>query len=93
MTYAPAPDRDPRAPDRRARLRGRLRGALLLGIAVLFAASIPWYRETGARPDLVLGLPDWVAVALCCYAGVAVLNALAWLLTDVPEPPRDRDPG
>jgi hypothetical protein len=32
-----------------------------------------------------LGLPDWVAVALLCYAAVAVLNSLAWLLTDVPD--------
>ena len=27
----------------------------------------------------------WVAVAVACYMGVAVLNALAWLLTDIPE--------
>ena len=32
-----------------------------------------------------LGLPDWVAVALVCYAAAAVCNALAWLLTDVPD--------
>jgi hypothetical protein len=30
-----------------------------------------------------LGIPDWVAVALVCYAAAAVLNALAWLLTDL----------
>jgi hypothetical protein len=34
---------------------------------------------------LVFGLPDWVAVALGCYLAVAILNALAWLLTDIPE--------
>ena len=62
---------------------------LLLGIGVLYVASVPWYRETGAEPELWLGLPDWVAVALGCYAGAAVLNAIAWLRTDVPDRPHD----
>ncbi|MCP4006741.1 MAG: hypothetical protein GY725_21385 [bacterium] len=69
--------------------RSRLRISLLLVIAVLYIASIPWYRETGQMPSLVFGLPDWVAVALFCYAAVAVLNMIAWLLTDIP----DEDPG
>ncbi len=30
-------------------------------------------------------MPDWVTVAVACYVAVAVLNAFAWLLTDVPE--------
>ena len=33
----------------------------------------------------------WVAVALGCYAAAAVLNACAWLLTDVPEGDTSRD--
>ncbi|MDX1648937.1 MAG: hypothetical protein R3263_03700 [Myxococcota bacterium] len=66
-------------------MRRRLRRLLLLGIALLYGVSIPWYRRGGAEPEVWLGLPDWVAVALLCYAGVAVLNAAAWLLTDVPE--------
>jgi hypothetical protein len=72
-------------------MRGRLRGALLVAIAVLYAISIPWYRSGGEIPGLVLGLPDWVAVALGCYVAVAILNALAWLLAEVPdrEPPGD----
>ena len=63
--------------------RARFRGLLLGMIVVLYALSIPWYRETGQEPALVLGLPDWVAVALGCYALVALLNAAAWLLTDI----------
>ncbi len=57
--------------------------------ALLYAASIPWYRPTDASVTLIFGLPDWVAVAIGCYVGVALLNAAAWLLTDV----RDETPG
>ena len=63
--------------------RARLRRALLAAIGVLYVVSIPWYRTPGAEPELWLGLPDWVAVAVGCYAAVAVLNAAAWLLSDV----------
>ena len=68
----------------RARRRALRRVALAL-IAVLYAVSIPWYREGGAEAEILLGLPDWVAVALGCYVGAAVLNAWAWLITEVPE--------
>jgi hypothetical protein len=37
-------------------------------------------------------LPDWVLVAIVCYVFIALLNAIAWLLTDVPDPEPD-DPG
>ena len=60
---------------------------LLLAIGVLYVASVPWYRETGAPVSYVWGLPDWVAVALACYVVVAVLNSLAWLLTDMSDTP------
>ncbi len=60
---------------------------LLAAIGLLYVVSIPWYRETGAEPEIWFGLPDWVAVALGCYVAVAVLNAIAWLRTDVPEQP------
>ena len=65
-----------------ARARRRLRALLLLAVVALFVLSVPWYREADAAPARWLGLPDWVAVALACYAAAAVLNALAWLLTD-----------
>ena len=68
-----------------------MRVLLLAAIALLYAVSIPWYRETGAEPEMWFGLPDWVAVALGCYLAVAVLNAIAWLRTDVPEPPSAAD--
>ncbi|MBW2279115.1 MAG: hypothetical protein JRG76_03180 [Deltaproteobacteria bacterium] len=67
--------------------RRRLRNLLLVLIGLLYAASIPWYRTTGETPALWLGLPDWVAVALGCYAAAAVLNAVAWWLTDVSDAP------
>jgi hypothetical protein len=66
-------------------MRSRVRTGLLIAIAVLYVLSVPWYRETGADVAFVFGLPDWVAVALGCYVLVAVLNSLAWLLTEVPE--------
>ena len=56
----------------------------------LYVLSIPWYRSAGAEAELWLGLPDWVAVALLCYVGAALLNSLAWLLTDVRDPPASR---
>ena len=65
----------------------RLRRGLLAAVVALFALSIPWYREPGSAPALWGGLPDWVALALGCYVAAAVLNAGAWLLADVRDPP------
>jgi hypothetical protein len=59
---------------------------LLVLVAGLYVLSIPWYRESGASVSRVFGLPDWVAVALGCYVAVAILNSIAWLLTDVEDP-------
>jgi hypothetical protein len=64
---------------------GRTRQWLLAAIAVLYLVSVPWYRDTDAPLRIWFGLPDWVAVALGCYIGVAVLNAIAWRITDIPE--------
>jgi hypothetical protein len=72
----------------------RLRRVLIAIIAALYLLSIPWYREAGEAPAIWLGLPDWVAVALGCYLGAALLNAVAWLLADLPdEEPRSDPPG
>jgi len=60
-----------------------LRRALLCGVGLLFAASIPWYRGD-APPAKLFG-----AVAILCYAAAAILNSAAWLLTDIPEPVAD----
>jgi hypothetical protein len=70
----------------------RFRLVLIAIIAVLFLVSIPWYREAGEAPAIWLGWPDWVAVALGCYFAAAVLNAIAWLLTDVPDEDLPSDP-
>jgi len=69
------------------RARRHLRRGLLGAIVALYVVSIPWYRTPGEAPSLVLGLPDWVAVAVGCYAAAAVLNAVAWLLAEVEDPP------
>jgi len=66
-------------------MRRLARSGILLAIGVLFILSVPWYRETGAPVEIVWGLPDWVAVALACYVGVAILNAVAWLIVEVPD--------
>ncbi len=68
----------------RPRWAGPLRRVLLGLIGLLYAASIPWYRG-GAPAGRIFGLPDWVAVAILCYAAAAILNSAAWLLTDIPE--------
>jgi hypothetical protein len=73
----------------------RVRLVLIAIVVVLYLVSVPWYREAGEAPAIWLGLPDWVAVALGCYLAAAVLNAVAWLLTDVPEeaPPSESTGG
>ncbi len=72
--------------DRGGRAR-RVRWALLLAMVLLYALSIPWYRDSAAPLRIVAGLPDWVAVAVGCYALIAVLNAVAWLITDFGDEP------
>jgi hypothetical protein len=71
----------------------RVRALLLAAIGLLYLVAIPWYRASDALPADLLGLPDWVTVALACYVAAAVLCAWAWLVTDVhddpPEPPED----
>jgi hypothetical protein len=54
-------------------------------IVLLYVVSVPWYREADAPLAIWLGLPDWVAVALLCYVGVAIVNAVAWVVTEVPD--------
>jgi hypothetical protein len=74
--------------------RARLRRVLLVLIALLYVMSVPWYRATDAALSLQFGLPDWVAVAIACYVAVAILNAIAWRLTEIPdalEPVEDPD--
>ena len=61
------------------------RSVRLVLIGLLYLLSVPWYRTSGEAPGLWFGLPDWVAVAVLCYVGVACLNAVAWLSTDVPD--------
>ena len=66
---------------------------MFAAIGLLYLISVPWYRETDDRVEVVGGLPDWVALALACYVGVAVLNALAWWLTDMPGEDSDAGAG
>ncbi len=70
---------------RRTRGSSRLRTALLAVIGLLYVVSIPWYRESGAESATVFGLPDWVALSIGCYVAIAILNSIAWLLTDIPD--------
>ena len=74
-------------------MAGRARTLLLVAIAALYLVSIPWYRPAGAVPETWFGLPDWVAVAIVCYAAAAVLNALAWFGSEISdEAPEADDP-
>jgi len=63
--------------------RRRLRRACFVGIAGCYVLSVPWYRAGDLPLTTVVGLPNWVAVALGCYVVAAALNALAWCLADV----------
>ena len=76
-------EQDDRAP--RTAGRQRARRALLGLIGLLYLVSVPWYRASGGELRLVAGLPDWVALAIACYVAVAVLNSLAWSLTDIDD--------
>jgi hypothetical protein len=69
----------------------RLRSVLLILIALAYLASIPWYRQPESEPRIWLGLPDWVLVALACYVLAALLNAAAWLVTEVRDAPPNGD--
>jgi hypothetical protein len=76
------------------RLRRRVHFACMIVIALLYLLSVPWYRDSEAPLRLWLGLPDWVAMALLCYVGVAVVNAIAWIVSDVsdePDPSRETE--
>ena len=66
-------------------MRTLVRRLALVGVAILYLLSVPWYRSGDVPVGITAGLPDWVAVALFCYVGVAILNGVAWLLTDVPD--------
>ncbi len=69
--------------------RPRLRRICLGLIGMLYVFSVPWYREATEPLTLRLGMPDWVAVAVVCYVAVAILNAVAWILTEIPDSPDD----
>ena len=51
---------------------------LFLGMAILLAVGLPWYRDPARRPEIWWGLPDWVVVAILCFFAIACLNAAAW---------------
>ncbi len=74
-------------------MAGRIRTGLLIAIGVLYLASIPWYRTPGAMPEIWLGLPSWVTVAIGCYVLAAVLNAIAWSLTEIDDDAPDDEVG
>jgi hypothetical protein len=73
------------------RVRRRVHFACMIVIALLYLVSVPWYRDAEAPLRLWLGLPDWVAVALLCYVGVAMANAVAWIVSDVSDDADDPD--
>ncbi len=69
------------------RSRRSLHRACMVLIVLLYIVSVPWYRDDGAPLRLWFGLPDWVAVALLCYVGVAIVNAVAWSVTEISDVP------
>lgn len=75
----------PTPPEGAVRSAKGIRRTCLGAIALLYVFSIPWYRDPGDPLSLWLGMPDWVTVALLCYVAVAILNAVAWLLSEIPD--------
>jgi hypothetical protein len=73
------------------RVRRRVHFGCMIVIALLYLVSVPWYRDAEAPLRVWLGLPDWVAVALLCYVGVAMANAVAWIVSDVSDDADDPD--
>ncbi len=65
--------------------RKTLRRVLLTLVVILCVLSIHWYRDAASAPATLMGMPDWVAVAVLCYVAAAVLNAWAWWITDVSD--------
>jgi hypothetical protein len=63
----------------------------MIAIALLYVFSVPWYRDVDEPLRLWMGLPDWVAVAVLCYVGVAILNGIAWSVVDVPDDPDESE--
>lgn len=69
----------------RQEARRRRRRLLLFAIGLLYLLSVPWYRSASEGLSILWGLPDWVTVAVACYALVAILNSVAWRLTDIDD--------
>ena len=69
----------------RQEIRRRRRRLLLFAIGLLYLLSVPWYRSASDGLNILWGLPDWVTVAVVCYTLVAILNSLAWRLTDIDD--------
>lgn len=67
------------------RQRRTVHSVCMVLIALLYVVSVPWCREQEAPLRIWLGMSDWVAIALLCYVGVAIVNAVAWVVTDVPD--------
>ena len=70
---------------KRTRRWQRVYFSCLIAIAGLYILSVPWYRERDEPLEIWLGLPNWVAVALLCYVGVAILNSIAWSVVEISD--------
>lgn len=71
--------------------RRRIHVACMIIIALLYVISVPWYRDVDQPLQIWFGLPDWVAVALLCYVGVAIVNGVAWSVAEVSDESDDSE--
>jgi Na+/melibiose symporter-like transporter len=72
-------------------LRRKIYIVCMIVIALLYVVSVPWYRDVDQPLRIWLGLPDWVAIALLCYVGVAFVNGIAWSMVEVSDEPDDSE--
>ena len=61
-------------------MKKHLKTSLVSLLPMLLIFSVPWYRKSGARSSFLIdGIPDWVTVALICYALIALVNFVVWV--------------
>jgi len=63
--------------------KARLLRYCYLAMTLIALYSIPWFDNPDQQPELLFGLPLWVASAVACLLVMSLLNLLAWSLQAV----------
>ncbi|MGI9275418.1 MAG: hypothetical protein ACR2PT_11315 [Endozoicomonas sp.] len=60
--------------------RVRLLQFCYMAMPMIALYSIPWFDNPDQQPELLFGLPLWVARAVACLLIMSLLSLLAWYL-------------